>query len=255
MHTEQSLAADIRALGVTPTDLLTVHTSLKKVGTIDTSQKSGAEVLIDALRSCVSEGLLMIPAHTFRNVREEPVFDIRRTKPCIGAVPCVAVEMANRAVDAGDPTCVRSLHVSHSVVAFGARAQEFVQGDRIGRTRTPMTGSYGKLYYENGKILLLGVDLTCNTFIHAVDEVLYSVTDEIVPITVTDYDGSTWVHAQHATSGPASASFERYRGALEKAGAVTYGKVGDADAMLIDARKCFGVVAYVQTVMPEPIDP
>ena len=255
MHTEQSLAADIRALGVTPTDLLTVHTSLKKVGTIYTSQKSGAEVLIDALRSCVSDGVLMIPAHTFRNVRETPVFDIRRTMPCIGAVPCVAVEMANRAVDAGDPTCVRSLHVSHSVVAFGARAQEFVQGDRIGRTRTPMTGSYGKLYYENGKILLLGVDLTCNTFIHAVDEVLYSVTDEIVPITVVDYDGSTWVHAQHATSGPASASFERYRGALEKAGAVTYGKVGDADAMLIDARKCFGVVAYVQTVAPEPIDP
>ncbi|MBR7136590.1 MAG: hypothetical protein IKC99_00890, partial [Clostridia bacterium] len=83
----------------------------------------------------------------------------------------------------------------------------------------------------------------------------YSVTDEIVPITVVDYDGSTWVHAQHATSGPASASFERYRGALEKAGAVTYSKVGDADAMLVDARKCFGVVAYMQTVTPEPIDP
>ncbi len=27
-----------------------------------------------------------------------------------------------------------------------------------------------------------------------------------------------------------------------------------ADAMLVDARKCFGVVAYVQTVAPEPID-
>jgi len=108
MHTEQSLAADIRALGVTSTDLLTVHTALKKVGTIDTSQKSGAEVLIDALRSCVSEGLLLIPAHTFRNVRETPVFDIRRTMPCIGAVPCVAVEMAIApSMRATLPACVR----------------------------------------------------------------------------------------------------------------------------------------------------
>ena len=255
MYTEQKLAADVRALGIRPTDLLTVHTSLKSIGPIDTAQKSSAEVLIDALRSCVSEGLPMIPAHTFRNVREEPLFDIRRTMPCIGAVPCMAVALANRAVDAGDPTCVRSMHVSHSVVAFGAHAAEFTEADRRSRTRTPMSGCYGKLYTENGKILMLGIGLHCCTFIHAIDEVLYCVTDEIVPITTVDYDGSRRVHMHHATSGPASESFPRYTKALEQAGAIVYGKVGDADAMLIDAHKCFGVVKYIQTMDPEPIDP
>ena len=96
MFTEKSLICDIRALGIEEGDLLTVHTSLKSIGEIDGNGKSGAEVVIDALRACVSKGILMIPAHTYQNIREVPVFDIRRTMPCIGTLPRVAVEMANR---------------------------------------------------------------------------------------------------------------------------------------------------------------
>ena len=138
MFSEKDIICDIRALGIEDGDLLTVHTSLKAIGEIDGQGKSGAEVVIDALRACVSKGILMIPAHTYQNIRDVPVFDIRRTMPCIGTLPCVAVEMANRAVDMGDKTCVRSMQVSHSVVAFGENAYEFVECDRYVRTRTPM---------------------------------------------------------------------------------------------------------------------
>ena len=92
MHTEDQLLEQIKALGVQPDDTLIVHTSLKSIGQLDTSAKSGAEVLISALRRAVPKGLLLIPAFTFANIRQTPVFDIRNTQPCIGAVPCMAVQ-------------------------------------------------------------------------------------------------------------------------------------------------------------------
>ncbi len=246
MFDENYLIRDIRALGVGDGDLLTVHTSLRAIGEIDSSEKSGAHVVIDALRACVSKGILMIPAHTYKNIREVPVFDIRQTMPCIGTLPCVAVEMANQAVDKGDRTCVRSMQVSHSIVAFGEHAYDFVECDRTVRTRTPMAGCYGKLYYDGGKILLLGVDLSKNTYIHAIDEHIDATVYGALAVTVTDYDGKCWVQEELKTQGPAAATFIRYKEALDAAGAITYGKIGNAESMLIDARKCYDVVMEIR---------
>ena len=246
MFTQKELINDIRALGIKDDDLLTVHTSLKAIGEIDGQGKSGAETVIEALRSCVSDGILMIPAHTYQNIREVPIFDIRRTMPCIGTMPCVAVEMANKAFDEGDRTCVRSMQVSHSVVAFGKNAYEFVECDRHVNTRTPMAGCYGKLYYDGGKILLLGVDLSRNTYIHAIDEHIDATVYGATAVTVTDYDGQSWVQEELLTKGPAAATFVRYKDALDVAGAVRYGKIGNAESMVIDARKCFDVVMEIR---------
>ena len=251
MYTQQDIENDILRIGVESKDILTVHTSLKAIGKIDDSQKSGAEVVIDALRNCVSDGILMVPSHTFRNIRETPVFDIRATMPCIGTLPCIAVSLANQAYDAGDRTCVRSMQVSHSVVAFGKDAYEFVQCDRETKTRTPIEGCYGKLYHQNGKILLLGVGLNANTFIHTIDEYFdyhCQGTDlgETIQIQVTDYDGSQWEQERIITAGPPAITFLRYEDVLRDAGALTYGKVGDADAILIDAQKCFDVVLDIR---------
>ena len=246
MFTENDLIRDIRALGIEDGDLLTVHTSLKAIGEIDGNGKSGAHTVIDALRSCVRDGILMIPAHTYSNIREIPVFNIRETMPCIGTLPGVAVELANEAYDRGDRTCIRSMQVSHSVVAFGKNAYDFVECDRSVRTRTPMAGCYGKLYYEGGKILLLGVDLSRNTYIHAIDEHIDATVYGATAVTVTDYDGKSWVQEELLTKGPAAATFVRYKDALDAVGATRYGKIGDAECMLVDARKCFDVVMEIR---------
>ena len=251
MYTMQDLEKDIRQIGVVSSDTLTVHTSLKSIGKIDDTQKSGAEVLIDALKNSVSDGILMIPSHTYANIRETPVFDIRKTRPCIGTLPCVAVELANEAYDKGDMTCVRSMQVSHSIVAFGKDAYEFAACDRSTKTRTPMAGCYGNLYRRNGKILLIGVGLNKNTFIHMVDEFLdydcgKRLPDGTTYIHITDYDGTQWEQERILTYGPGAADFERYATALQQANAITYGKVGDADAMLIDAKKCFDTVLTIR---------
>ena len=244
MYTKDSLLEDIRSLGVRADEVITVHTALRSVGAIDSEgYESGAHVLIEALRQSVSEGLLVIPAHTYRNIREDgPVFDIRRTMPCIGTVPKVAVEMANSAYDRGDETCIRSMQVSHSVVAFGKRAREFTECDRPSRTRMPMSGCYGQLYREGGRILFIGVDMTCNTFIHAVDEETDATVLGVKMLTVTDYDGSTYQHEEKITTGPVAETFVRFTDEIERRGGLIRGKIGDADAMLIDSRICYDVV-------------
>ena len=101
--------------------------------------------MIDALRASVCDGLLLVPAHTYSNIREVPVFDVRNTKPCIGAVPGVAVGIANKAFDSGDKTIVRSLHPAHSVVAFGKNAYDYVANDAFAATPMPKGCSYQKL--------------------------------------------------------------------------------------------------------------
>ncbi|MBQ2742974.1 MAG: AAC(3) family N-acetyltransferase [Oscillospiraceae bacterium] len=251
MYTQENLESDIRQIGVDISDVLTVHTSLRSVGEIDNTEKSGANVLIDALKNCVSDGILMIPAHTYANIRELPVFDIRNTMPCIGALPRVAVELANEAYDNGDKTCVRSMQVSHSVVVFGKNAYEFAECDRATKTRTPPSGCYGNLYRQNGKILLIGVGLHSNTYIHMVDEYLDYDCNGTIPsetqwIHVTDYDGTEWEQERLLTTGPRAQTFERYADALKRSGGMTCGKIGDADAVLINCRKCFDAVTSIR---------
>ncbi len=243
MYTKTQLIENIKAMGIKDTDLLTVHTSLKSVGAIDaTGYASAAEVLIAALQESVKNGLLFIPAHTYSNIREVPIFDIRNTMPCIGAVPCVAVEMANRAYDCGDQNCIRSMHVSHSVVALGEKAREYIADDVRAESPVPMFGCYGKLLANGGKILFIGTKLSNNTFIHAIDEYVQPEgMSAPYEITAIDYDGKRSLRIARNCQGP-SAKYVGYQPYLEEAGALTYGKIGDAETILCDAKKCYEVV-------------
>lgn len=249
MYTEDQLLEQLKGLGIKENDTLIVHTSLKSVGPLDTSVKSGAEVLISALRRAVPEGLLLIPAFTFANIRQIPIFDIRNTEPCIGAVPCMAVKLANEAYDKQDKTCVRSFHVSHSVVAFGEKAYAYIQADRQSASPTPFTGCIGKLYEEDAKMLYIGVGIIKTTFMHAVDEYLEPEgMSAPYPITAIDYDGTQTLRQARNCQGP-SRLYDIYEPYLQEAGAISYGKLGDAKTRLVSARKCFDTVkTYRETV-------
>ncbi|CAI9416900.1 hypothetical protein ANOBCDAF_03839 [Pleomorphomonas sp. T1.2MG-36] len=68
MHTEATLAADLRRLGIRPGDLVMVHASLKAIGPVD----GGARAIVDALRAAVGpEGTLMGYASWDRSPYEE----------------------------------------------------------------------------------------------------------------------------------------------------------------------------------------
>ncbi len=247
MHTQEKIAAQLAELGIKPTDTLTVHTSLKAIGPME----GGGEAYIETLRQAVREGILTIPSHTWADIYETKVFDVRNSVPCIGTVPRLAVEMANRAADTGDMTCRRSLHPSHSVVAFGKDALAYIADDAHSTLSMEENGSYGKLRTRHGKILMAGVDLTKTTFIHLIDQVMR--TDEspaTAEVTVIDYDGNRIPRLSTPTKGH-SDFYELYRPLLEEAGALTYGKIGDGDAILCDAVKVYDAI-FSQPVLVYP---
>jgi len=247
MYSKSDLIRHIKALGIKPTDTIMVHTSLKSIGVIEPEGKTTAEVCIDALRECVSEGLLLIPAHTWATVRNEgQEFDVRTSLPNIGAVPTVAVKLAEAAHDAGQTDCIRSLHPTHSVVAFGKRAAAYVAGDTFAQTPAPRSGCFGKLYEEDAKILLVGVNQGRNTFFHAVDEYLdipNRLRDTPVRLTVRDYDGTITPRTLIRHSHSMSDYFMNYEAWLEHRGAVKFGRIGDALVRVCDARKCTHAIA------------
>ncbi len=242
MYRKEDLIEDIKRLNIKPEDTVMVHTSLRAVGEIDGGGVTGAEVLIDALRTCLGEGLLLIPAHTWATVpKTETVFDVRSSQPCVGAVPCAAVKLANEAHDDGRRDVLRSLHPTHSVVAFGSDAEVYVSDDLHAATPAPWSGSFGKLYQRRGKVLLIGVEQNRNTYIHAVDEWLDlpdKLVEQVYDVQVRDYDGNLSQRSIQPHVGNGHFFFPYYEPYLDRRGAMTYGYIGDAFCRVCDACIC-----------------
>ena len=214
--------------GIKNSDTVLMHTSLKAIGNIE----EGLDAFIDGFIEYLSDGTYIIPTHTWANVNEDnPVFDVRTTQPCIGLLPTVAVKRADG---------VRSLHPTHSVVAFGKRAKEYVRGEEKCTSPAPPFGAWARLIDENAKILLVGVGLNRNTFIHAVDEILDLPNKlvEPIPLTIIGYDGEEY-HTnfrKHGTTG--SENYGVFYKPLIYAGALSVGKLRNATVLCVDAKKC-----------------
>ena len=210
MLTQAQLHTFLQEIGIKPSDTVLIHTSMRALGEVE----GGCDGLIDGFISYLTEGLFLVPTHTWANVGvKNPVFDVRITVPCIGALPTVAAFRKD---------AVRSLHPTHSVAAFGKRAAEFVRGEELACSPCPAGGVWQRLYDEDAKILLLGVGLDKNTYIHAVDEMV-DVPNRLKPpisLTVIDQDGKCHAlsYCKHGNAG--SEYFENYRKPLELCGAL-----------------------------------
>ena len=218
MLTQTQIHDALKQMGIRSTDTVLIHTSMRAIGEVE----GGCDGLIDAFCAYLDKGLFLVPTHTWDNVgKTAPVFDVRTTKPCIGALPTVAAFRADG---------VRSLHPTHSVTAFGDRAAEFVKGEEKATTPCPAGGVWARLLCEDAKILLIGVGLNRNTYIHAVDEML-DLPDRLVPpipLTIIDQNGNRHetLYQKHGQTG--SENFGVFQKPLEALGALTYGTLGNA---------------------------
>ncbi len=236
---EKEIHSMLQALSVKQDDVVTVHSSLRSVGGIE----GGADGLIDALCSYLSDGLLLIPTHTWANVsKDSPNFDVRSTVPCIGTLAKVAAFRKD---------AVRTLHPTHSLAIFGKRAAEYAEGEEKCASPAPLGSCLSRLYEENGKILLIGVGHDRNTYFHAVDERL-DIPNRLNPETfvanITDSSGSTvqsppfHTHYSKGISGCCSDFYPNYAPALEHAGAVKTAPLGNAAVICCDARRSTDVI-------------
>jgi len=245
----ETLKQQLREMGILPGDTVLVHTALRSVGPVE----GGADGFIDALLEYLSDGLLLIPTHTWADVnRENPVYDVRSSVPCIGTVPKIAAFRSDG---------IRSLHPTHSMAVFDGKtaagepgpAEEYIAGEERVDTSTSHKGCYGKLYERNGKVLLIGVGHNRNTYLHSVEErmdVPNRLSKDPVNIQIRLRSGTVIdrpIRCHQAVGiGDASARYPKYEPAFRQHGAITDGKIGHAEVQLCDARKMAEVMALVR---------
>ncbi len=226
----EMLANQLADLGLERGDQLLVHSSLSSIGWVE----GGADAVIDALLQSVGqEGTVLFPTLTGAvtdSPETPPHFDARNSPCWTGKIP----ETARLRPDA-----VRSLHPTHSVVAFGRYASWFTSDHELVRTPCGYGSPYDKLASVGGKILLIGVTQQCNTSYHHAEEVSGApivLQDKTMEITMTDMHGRqltmahTALHKWHY-----SRDYDAFEPEMLRQGICRIGRLGEASVRIVDA--------------------
>jgi aminoglycoside 3-N-acetyltransferase len=177
-------------LGIKPGDVVLMHSSMKALGTKLTPE----EFLFELMEIITQEGTLLLPALTYENVTvEQPVFNIVESEPCVGILPKTFYKMDG---------VIRSMHPTHSVCAWGARADELTEKHIQDNTPVGLNSPFMLLPEVDGKILFVGDVLHACTFIHGLEEIVkapYVMKEGQVKFTLIDasemaYNKMYYVH-------------------------------------------------------------
>lgn len=240
MYKKEQLMKDLYASGLKNTDAVMVHASMKAIGEVE----GGGDTVIDAFLEYFEEGLVMMPAHTWAQMSETYcVFDPMTEPACVGILPNLFLKRQG---------AVRSLHPTHSIVAYGKKAADYVKGEENCTTPCAPEGCWGRLRDMQAKILLVGVTHIRNTYIHSIEE-SYQVperfTKEAVMFQIKMPDGSLKETAVYRHYNPYTAhiseSYDKLTEAFYETGAARKVTLGDAACILCDAEKLFAVLGKI----------
>lgn len=239
-YTKEQLIQQLREMGIKPSDNLLVHSSMKSLGPVE----GGADTVIDALMEAVTEGLLMLPTHTWKQMSAEySLFDPETEPVCVGIIP----ELFRKR-----PGVVRSLHPTHSMAVYGKGAEEYIQGEENRGTPCAPEGCWGRLRDKKAKILLLGVTHARNTYIHSIEEsfgVPERFTEEPVQFQVKMPDGTIKNVAMYRHFNEKephiSETYDKMELGYEQSGAAKKVRLGDATCILCEAEKLFEVTGWI----------
>lgn len=239
MFSKKELTAQIAAMGILPTDTVLIHTSMRAIGAVE----NGADGVIDAFRDYLTDGLFLVPTHTWANVHhKQPIYDVKTSVPNIGALPRVAAFRADG---------VRSLNPTHSMWACGKGAADFVKNEENAPTSGAPGFAWERLAHVGAKILLIGVGNDKNTFIHAVEE-LANVPDRLgkpYEITIRDGAGNEYKHlyaSYHCSKcKDVSHNFGNFEKAFIALGAQHLGRLGNAEVRVVDAAACRDIILRI----------
>lgn len=243
--TQETMRGQLRALGVSPGDVLFVHASMKAIGT-----SLPPEAVLETLYEAVCPGGTLLPAFTYETVTPEtPVFDSRESEPCVGLLPRTFFRM---------PGVVRSIHPTHSVCALGADAVRLTKDHVLDETPVGPHAPLMQLPACGGKLLFIGDILHACTFMHGVEERVgtdYVLTREKIRYIV---DGAPRMLYGHDFRGWQQ-EYPRIRTILGP-DALRRGSFGEAPCYLIDtaalldaaSRKLREDMHYFVSRIPDP---
>lgn len=143
-----------------------LHTSKTNIGSLDGGTAYVAEELLRKINT--EQHTVLVSALPYRGafadyLKENRVFDVRTAPIAMGAI--------NRYI-AAKPNAVRSLHPTHSVVAIGPHADEYVAEHQLDPTPFGIHSPYYKLIQNRGKVVLFGATLNNLTCVCAVEDML-----------------------------------------------------------------------------------
>ncbi|HEY2493295.1 MAG TPA: AAC(3) family N-acetyltransferase [Paenibacillus sp.] len=243
MHTHVSLLEQLHHMGINQHGVVLVHSSLKSLGEVE----GGAETVLNVLEEYMKEGLLVLPTHTWANINaNNPTFYVEESPSCIGILP----ELFRKR-----PGVIRSWHPTHSVAALGQDALSFTTGDEQFDTPCARGSAWGKLLDRQATILLLGVDLRRNTFMHGVEEWLDipgRMTDDHEKLQTVLGDGTVIEVPSRRHSGQSwSEYFWKVEDVMVGQGAIYWGQLGDAVVRVCDTVKMTELLTQMLRECPE----
>lgn len=247
--TRQKLADDLRALGVERGRDLLVHSAMSALGPID----GGAATLFAALAEVAGpEATILAPAYPMLGsmhdwMASDETFDLKRTKSRMGSFT-----EHMRSLPGGR----RSAHPTHSIVAIGPRAEDYVADHHRGPTATGPLSPFGKHIARRGQILCLGTGVGKITSYHVVEDVMsdFPISPYLTPTmkkTVLFEDGErreieTRIHDPRLSPWRVD-NFEpkehEIHALLRACELINEGRVGAAPSCVIDAA---GLLAAMQ---------
>lgn len=172
-RTRQTIAADLRELGLKEGMTILVHSSLSSIGWVN----GGAVAVIQALSDVVTDqGTIVMPSQStelsdpsewqYPPVPEEWWNEIRETMPAYSPeyTPTAGMGIIVE-VFRTYPGVARSSHPNYSFVAWGKNRDQILQEQSLNfglGEQSPL----GKLYNQTSYVLLLGANFESNTCFH-----------------------------------------------------------------------------------------
>ncbi|MGW7003347.1 aminoglycoside N(3)-acetyltransferase [Streptomyces sp. NPDC054933] len=252
MCTRDSLASELREIGLRPGETLLLHSSLSSLGWVCGGPRAVVLALLDALGE---DGTVVVPTHSGDNsdpagwsnppVPETWWADIRASMPPYDArtTPTRGVGVIPETVR-NWPSALRSAHPQTSFAAVGPRAAEIVDGHaldcRLGE-RSPLA----RLEEVGARILLLGVGFESCTAFHLAE---YRVPAPQVDnsFAVMTPQGRRWCTVRDTSI--TEDRFDDLGAAFERECPVVRGRVGAAEARLFSLADA---VAYAEIWLAE----
>jgi aminoglycoside N3'-acetyltransferase len=179
---KNDLISDFKKIGMGPGMSVFVHSSLSNLGNIE----GGAQSVVDSLKNVVgSQGTILMPGFTIRESmdktlgyfeKEDKVFDSKKEEPLIGAIPRQFFH---------NTEVFRSIHPTHSVLAWGKKAKYITNGHEESSCTFGRGTPLHKLIETNSYIMGLGSDLGHVTFYHVLE-------DSVKEFPVSVYDDKSY---------------------------------------------------------------
>ena len=241
-RTRESLAADLRSLGLEAGATVIVHSSLSALGWVNGGPVSVVHALMDAVTDA---GTIVTPTHSYyysdpgdwtaTPVPGHWVETIRETLPPFDPATSPTTLMGQVVeVFRRWPGTLRSRHLVCSFAAWGKDA-EYVTADHTYEHAQGDGSPLACIYDLDGMVLLLGVGYDRNTSFHLADYRSPESPKRKERFAVPEDGRSVW--REFDTVEEMNADWLREVGdAFEATGTATIGKVGSAEARLFSQR-------------------